>query len=276
MIVVKHKVLENKVPAITMLFWVSKLISTMLGESASDFSSQIFGQQHQTLGELFTVGWSLLLFIVFLYLQIKSDKYHPIFYWNSVGLLAVFGTFSADTLKGVTGLHYVETTLIFFVLMIGFFVAWYATTKDLSIHHITSRYKEAFYWLTVAATFMLGTAAGDWFATARSGGYNTDPTGLGLGFLNTGVVLGLVFLMVLAYRAMFKPKENGFAEIASFWFAYILTRPIGASFADYFGYNFDKGILGNQWMTVIGLALFMVAVMMLYKNDQRGTQVSHD
>ncbi|MFT8399696.1 MAG: hypothetical protein ABF679_00410 [Lentilactobacillus diolivorans] len=125
----KHRVLENKVPEITALFWVSKLISTMLGESASDFSSQIFGQQNQSLGELFTVGWSLSLFLIFLYLQMWADKYQPIFYWNSVGLLAVFGTFSADTLKSLTGLHYAETTLIFFVLMLGFFIAWYVTVK---------------------------------------------------------------------------------------------------------------------------------------------------
>ncbi|MFT8909071.1 MAG: hypothetical protein ABF908_09535 [Lentilactobacillus diolivorans] len=271
----KHRVLENKVPEITALFWVSKLISTMLGESASDFSSQIFGQQNQSLGELVTVGWSLSLFLIFLYLQMRADKYQPIFYWNSVGLLAVFGTFSADTLKSLTGLHYAETTLIFFVLMLGFFIAWYVTTKDLSIHHITSRIKEAFYWLTVAATFMLGTAAGDWFATARTGGYNVDPTGLGLGFLNTGLILGAVFLSILAYRAYLRPKENSFIEIATFWFAYILTRPVGASFADYFGYNFDKGILGNQWMTVIGLGLFTIAVIALSKRDQGDLQIAH-
>ncbi|MFT8400117.1 MAG: hypothetical protein ABF679_02545 [Lentilactobacillus diolivorans] len=149
------------------------------------------------------------------------------------------------------------------------------TTKDLSIHHITSRIKEAFYWLTVAATFMLGTAAGDWFATARTGGYNVDPTGLGLGFLNTGLILGAVFLAILACRAYFRPKENSFIEIATFWFAYILTRPVGASFADYFGYNFDKGILGNQWMTVIGLGLFTIAVIALSKRNQGDLQIAH-
>lgn len=89
--------LENKVPAITMIFWLAKLISTMLGESASDFSTQLFGQTNQTLGELFTVGWSFSLFLIFLSLQMHTNKYQPIFYWNSVGLLAVFGTFSADT-----------------------------------------------------------------------------------------------------------------------------------------------------------------------------------
>lgn len=268
--------LENKVPAITMIFWLAKLISTMLGESASDFSTQLFGQTNQTLGELFTVGWSFSLFLIFLSLQMHTNKYQPIFYWNSVGLLAVFGTFSADTLKSLTGLHYVETTLIFAALLIIFFAAWYITTKDLSIHRIISRTQETFYWLTVAATFMLGTAAGDWLATSRSGGYNVDPSGLGLGFLNTGLLLGSLFVMIVAYRLIFRPKENGFAEIASFWLAYTLTRPVGASFADYFGYNFDKGILGNAGMTVIGLILFSVAVIILNKNAHQHSLVAHN
>ncbi|WP_461242877.1 COG4705 family protein [Secundilactobacillus muriivasis] len=254
-----HPVL-NKVPGITLLFWLTKLISTGLGESVSDFSSQIFGQQNGNLGELFTVAWSLGLFAIFLTLQFRSDRYRPVYYWASVALLAVFGTFSADTFKTITGLHYMETTLIFGVLMVISFAAWYLTTHDLSIHHITTAKKEGFYWLTVAFSFMLGTAAGDWFATARVGGYNVDPTGLGLGFLNTGLILGAVFVALIAYRVVMKPQQNSVAEITTFWLAYILTRPVGASFADYFGYNFHNGFLGNQGMSVIWIVLFAICL----------------
>lgn len=254
-----HPVL-NKVPGITLLFWLTKLISTGLGESVSDFSSQIFGQQNGNLGELFTVAWSLGLFAIFLTLQFRSDRYRPVYYWASVALLAVFGTFSADTFKSITGLHYMETTLIFGVLMVISFAAWYLTTHDLSIHHITTAKKEGFYWLTVAFSFMLGTAAGDWFATARVGGYNVDPTGLGLGFLNTGLILGAVFVALIAYRVVMKPQQNSVAEITTFWLAYILTRPVGASFADYFGYNFHNGFLGNQGMSVIWIVLFAICL----------------
>ncbi|KRN25691.1 hypothetical protein FD14_GL000247 [Secundilactobacillus similis DSM 23365 = JCM 2765] len=250
----------NKVPGITLLFWLTKLISTGLGESVSDFSSQIFGQQNGNLGELFTVAWSLGLFAIFLTLQFRSDRYRPVYYWSSVALLAVFGTFSADTFKSITGLHYMETTLIFGVLMVISFAAWYLTTHDLSIHHITTAKKEGFYWLTVAFSFMLGTAAGDWFATARVGGYNVDPTGLGLGFLNTGLILGAVFVALIAYRVVMKPQQNSVAEITTFWLAYILTRPVGASFADYFGYNFHNGFLGNQGMSVIWIVLFAICL----------------
>jgi len=250
----------NKVPAITLLFWLTKLISTGLGESVSDYSSQIFGQQNGTLGELFTVGWSLGLFAIFLTLQFRSERYRPTFYWLSVALLAVFGTFSADTFKSLTGLHYMETTAIFAALMLVSFGLWYRATHDLSIHHITTHTKEAYYWLTVAFSFMLGTAAGDWLATARSGGYNVDPTGLNLGFLNTGLILGAVFLGLLAYRAIRRPAMNSVGEIVTFWLAYSLTRPVGASFADYFGYDFHNGYLGNQGMSLIWLALFAVCL----------------
>ena len=250
----------NKVPAITVTFWLTKLISTGLGESVSDFSSQIFGQQNQSLGELFTVGWSLGLFAIFLTLQIRAKRYRPLYYWLSVALLAVFGTFSADTFKSITGLHYLETTAIFGILMLASFGAWYLSTHDLSIHHITTVKKECFYWLTVAFSFMLGTAAGDWLATARSGGYNVDPTGWGLGFLNTGLILGLIFIVLVGYRLMRKPTQNGVAEIMTFWLAYVLTRPVGASFADYFGYNFHNGFLGNQGMSVIWIILFAICL----------------
>lgn len=253
----KNQIL-NKVPQITILFWLTKLISTGLGESVSDWSSQLFGQQNSGLGELFTVAWSLGLFIVCLTMQMKAKRYRPTFYWLSVALLAVFGTFSADTFASLTGLHYRETTLIFGLLMLLSFIGWYLSTHDLSVHHITNIKKEAFYWLTVAFSFMLGTAAGDWFATAAKGGYNADPTGLGLGFLNTGLLFGAVFVILVGYRLIAKPKQNGIMEIVTFWLAYILTRPIGASFADYFGYNFHNGFLGNQGMSVIWLILFAI------------------
>ncbi|MFC6259877.1 COG4705 family protein [Levilactobacillus fujinensis] len=264
----------SKVPLITGLFWLAKMISTGLGESLSDYSSQLFGQQNSGLGEAFTVAWSLGLFAVFLTCQLRSDRYRPVYYWLSIALLAVFGTFSADTLKSITGLHYLETTLIFAGLLLISFGAWYLKNHDLSIHHITTSTNESFYWLTVAFSFMLGTAAGDWLATARTGGYNVDPTGMGWGFLNTGLILGAVFLGLLAYRHWGKPEMNGFMEIISFWLAYILTRPIGASFADYFGYDFAGGVLGNLGMSLIWLVAFagvLTVIVRQHQHEQRLT-----
>lgn len=240
----------NKVPAITLLFWLTKLISTGLGESVSDFSSQIFGQANANLGELFTVGWSLGLFAIFITMQVKSNRYRPFFYWMSIALLAVFGTFSADTFKSLTNLHYLETTLIFGGLTIAGFIGWYFSTRDLSIHRIVTIRKELFYWLTVAFSFMLGTAAGDWMATANAGGFNADPTGLGLGFLNTGLILGVI------------------------WLAYVLTRPIGASFADYFGYKFNGGFLGNQGMSLIWIFLFTICLTIIIVHEATASRTT--
>lgn len=264
----------NKVPAITLLFWLTKLISTGLGESVSDFSSQIFGQANANLGELFTVGWSLGLFAIFITMQVKSNRYRPFFYWMSIALLAVFGTFSADTFKSLTNLHYLETTLIFGGLTIAGFIGWYFSTRDLSIHRIVTIRKELFYWLTVAFSFMLGTAAGDWMATANAGGFNADPTGLGLGFLNTGLILGVIFLAILAYRQFSHPKINGIGEITSFWLAYVLTRPIGASFADYFGYKFNGGFLGNQGMSLIWIFLFTICLTIIIVHEATASRTT--
>ncbi|GAB6093151.1 membrane protein [Furfurilactobacillus curtus] len=257
----------SKVPLITGGFWLAKLISTGLGESVSDFSVGIFGQKNQVAGAIFTVVWSLGLFSFFLIRQLRNDRYQPINYWLSVALLAVFGTFSADGFKAVTGLHYFETTMIFFVLMLASFAVWYSQSHDLSIHHITSRLNEVFYWLTVAFSFMLGTAAGDWMASSRSGAYNIDTSSLGLGFLNTGLLLGAIFLVLVAFRRFGKPTQNGLPEIISFWAAYALTRPIGASFADYFGYDFHGGVLGNRGMSLIWFVAFVIVLTVIVKKS---------
>ncbi|MFC4651701.1 hypothetical protein ACFO26_02130 [Lactococcus nasutitermitis] len=247
----------SKVPLIGGLFWATKLISTGQGESLSDFSSQIFGQQHAVMGDIFTIGWSLILFGLFLFMQLRSEKYRPIFYWLSVALLAVFGTNLADDLANGLGLSHMITAGIFAVGMIISFVSWHHSTGDLSIHHITTLKQEIYYWITVMFSFALGTAVGDWLADT-TGGFNPDPFGLGLGLLNTGLILGAIFLALFIYRFVARPKNNTFAEILTFWLAYILTRPVGASFADYFGYDFHAGFLGNKGMSIIWLSLFVI------------------
>ncbi|QDK71347.1 hypothetical protein [Lactococcus protaetiae] len=261
----------NKVPMIGLFFWLLKLVSTGQGESISDWSSQLFGQQNQIIGATFTVGWSLILFGVFIYMQIHSEKYRPIFYWLSVALLAVFGTILADGLSGVLGISHLFTTLIFAAGMVFSFLVWYFLTKSLSIHKITTLKAELCYWVTVMFSFAMGTALGDWFADTK-GGYNPDPFGLGLGLLNTGLILGLIFLIVIAYRYFAQPRQNSISEILTFWIAYILTRPIGASFADYFGYDWRGGFLGNKGMSGIWLVIFitlMVITIVKHKKRER-------
>lgn len=249
----------NKVPEISLIFWLTKLISTGQGESISDMSAQLF--HNQIIGAAFTVIWSTILFLIFLYLQMKSEKYRPLFYWLTVALLAVFGTILADGLSAGAGVPHFGTMIIFAILMLISFVIWFAQTKSLSIHDIKTRKAECFYWLTVLFSFALGTAMGDWAAFD-----------LGLGLLNTGLILGAIFLGILYYRLAAKPKENSFMEILSFWLAYILTRPIGASFADYFGYKWMNGILGNRGMSVIWLVLFVIFLTIIVVKYNKGNK----
>lgn len=247
----------NKVPVIGLLFWLTKLISTGQGESISDWSIRIFGTQNLILGAAFTVVWSGILFAFFLFMQLRSEKYRPLFYWLSVALLAIFGTVLSDGLTAVLGVSHLYTTLIFASVMLLSFLAWFLTTGSLSIHKITTLKAELFYWMTVMFSFALGTSAGDWLAD-KTTGLNPDPYGLGLGLLNTGLLLSAIFVLFLAYRFLIGPKENSFMEILTFWLAYILTRPIGASFADYFGRDFLGGVLGSGKMSLVWLVIFLI------------------
>lgn len=188
----------------------------------------------------------------------------------SVALLAVFGTILADGLSSILGLSHLFTTIIFAIGMCLSFLVWYSTTRSLSIHNITTLKAELCYWITVMFSFAMGTALGDWFADKKTG-YNPDIFGLGLGLLNTGLILGAIFLIIIAYRCIAKPKTNSVLEILTFWLAYILTRPIGASFADYFGYDWRGGFLGNQGMSIIWLLIFivlLVTTILKYRNQR--------
>lgn len=252
----------NKVPAIGLLFWLTKLVSTGQGESISDWTSKLFGLPNIVIGAAFTLTWSSILFAFFLYKQMRSERYRPFYYWMSVALLAVFGTVVSDGLTAVSGLSHLFSTILFAVLMLLSFYFWHKETGSLSIHQIKTFKAEFFYWLTVAFSFALGTVMGDWLADGNTG-VNPDPYGLGFGLLNTGLILGAVFLIIVAYRMLVRPAESSFSEILTFWLAYILTRPIGASFADYFGYDWKSGMLGNWGMSIIWLVIFIILMTII-------------
>ncbi|AYG00428.1 hypothetical protein [Lactococcus allomyrinae] len=257
----------NKVPAVGLLFWIAKLISTGMGESVSDASNNIlkgmFGG-NQVIGALLTILWSGGLFGVFLFKQKRAKRYHPIYYWGAVALLAVFGTVIADSLTAALGVPIIYLVGITTVLMGLCFFLWYRATQNLSIHQIRNSKRETYYWITVAVSFALGTLMGDWM-----GDHSTFD--LGLGYLTAGYVLGAIFLGVLVYRLMGHPRENGVMEILTFWIAYVLTRPIGASFSDYFCYRWDNGVLGNREMSMVFIVLFasvLVAIVVKYIREK--------
>jgi uncharacterized membrane-anchored protein len=210
----------SKVPeVITILFWIAKLLSTALGESTSDYL--VFG-----VNRYLAVGLGFAGLVVALILQFSVRRYNAWIYWLAVVMVAVFGTMAADVLHIViltpalgAAKAYLVATVFFAVCLAVIFTWWYLVERTLSIHSIYTFRREVFYWATVITTFALGTAAGDFTAYT-----------LHLGYFVSALLFYALILIPAAGYLLFKLNA-----IAAFWAAYILTRPIGASFADLFG-----------------------------------------
>ena len=204
--------LLSKVPEVTAIFWVTKVLTTGMGETASDFLVR-------RIDPFVAVGLGALAFAVAMALQLRARRYVPWTYWLAVSMVSVFGTMAADVVHIALGVPYVVSTVVFALVLAGVFVVWHRTEGTLSIHSIRTRRRELFYWLTVLTTFALGTALGDLTASTMH-----------LGYLASGVL----FAVVIAVPAV-AHWRLGLGPITAFWFAYIVTRPLGASFADWLG-----------------------------------------
>ncbi|WP_405590716.1 hypothetical protein [Streptomyces sp. NBC_01190] len=232
----------SKVPEVTVLFWVTKILTTGMGETTSDFlaNSPAVG------GALGLIG-----FVGFLWLQFRTPRYSPWTYWTAIVMVSVFGTMAADIVH-VVGIPYLVTTPVFVLVLAGVLIAWYRSEGTLSIHSIRTRRREKFYWATVLATFALGTAAGDLTATTFH-----------LGYFSSGVLFAVLIALPAVARLL------GLNAVAAFWWAYVLTRPLGASFADWMGVSKDRGGLG--WGTgPVSLALtVLIAVLVAFLASHR-------
>ncbi len=208
----------TKVPQITLAFWVAKILSTAMGEATSDFL--VF----HTNPYLAVIGGGLG-FLAALGLQFATRRYVPAIYWLLVVMVSIFGTMVADVIHVVLGVPYPVSTGMFAASLVVILGAWSLSERTLSIHTVATPRREAFYWATVIATFALGTAAGDLTAST-----------FGMGYLNSAILFTALFAAPGLARRLF-----GLNEVAAFWTAYILTRPMGASFADWF----DKPVSGS-------------------------------
>ncbi len=218
-----------KVPEITVYFWIVKLLTTAMGESTSDYL--VFQINPYVAVVLGCIGLAIALI-----LQFAARRYVAGPYWFAVAMVAVFGTMVADVAHVVLHIPYLVSTA-FFASSLGIvFVVWYANEKTLSIHSIYAGRREMFYWATVMATFALGTAAGDMTAST-----------LGLGYFPSFVLFAVLFAIpALAYWRF------GLNEIVAFWFAYVVTRPLGASFTDWLGKPYLGGLgLGDEKVAVV-------------------------
>jgi len=231
----------TKVPQIIVLFWVSKILITAMGEATSDF-------MNQALGPAIAVPIMLLGLYVALRYQFKQHRYVAWAYWLVVIMVATFGTSAADALHVGLGIPYAVSTTFYAIVLTGIFIAWYRSEGTLSIHSIHTRRREKFYWATVLATFALGTAAGDLTATEWH-----------LGFLPSG----LMFAALIAVPAV-AWWRFGLNSIVAFWFAYIVTRPLGASYADWFDNTHQLSGLALGAGPVALALTFAVVVVVAY------------
>ncbi len=231
--------MARKVPAIGVLFWVLKILTTAMGEVTSDYFVRSFNP-------FLVVPLAGVVLLGALVIQLQARRYIPWTYWLAVVMVAVFGTMAADVLHIELGVPYLVSTTVFALILAGIFLAWYSSEQTLSIHSIDTQRRELFYWAAVLATFALGTAVGDMTAST-----------LGLGYLVSGILFTvLIAIPAIGYRWF------SMNAILAFWTAYILTRPLGASFADWVGKPRDLGGLGvGTGLVSLGLTIVIVVIV---------------
>jgi uncharacterized membrane-anchored protein len=243
-----------KVPEITLAFWVIKLLTTAGGEATSDYLAL---GSHLT-GAAVETG----LLVIGLVWQFRIRRYTAPAYWFLAYAIAIFGTGVSDTLHLTVGIPYAGTTLLWAVVLAGIFIVWHRSERTLSIHSIITRRREMFYWATVFATFALGTALGDFTATT-----------LGLGYFGSVVLFFVVILIpAIAWRGF------GLNAIVAFWSAYVVTRPLGASVADYVskpaslsGLGFGDGRTALIAAVAVALGVAYLAITRSDIQDPAGT-----
>jgi uncharacterized membrane-anchored protein len=240
----------NKVPEITVYFWVIKVLCTTVGETFADNLNENLGLGLS--GTSYAMGALLIAVLVF---QLRSRRYVPGFYWLAVVLISVVGTLVSDNLVENYGVALETTTIAFGAILICVFAGWYAVERTLSVHTIFTTRREAFYWLAILFTFALGTSAGDFLSERLQLGY---PAAL-------GIFAGAIVLVAVLHFGL---RMNA---ILSFWLAYILTRPLGASIGDYLASPVHEGGLGlgTNLTSILFLStiLALVAYLAVSKRD---------
>lgn len=233
----RGKRLLTKVPEITIYFWIVKLLSTAMGEATSDYL--VYHINPYVAVMLGFVG-----FVIALVLQFSVKGYIAWVYWLFVLMVAIFGTMVADVTHIVLGVPYYASTIAFAIILTLVFTTWYKVEGTLSIHSIYTRRREMFYWAAVLATFAMGTATGDMTAMTFH-----------LGYLPSGILFIVLFLLPGVGYFLFRLNP-----IFAFWFAYVITRPLGASFADWF--SKPKNITGLGYGDGIVAAVFTVLIVL--------------
>ncbi|MCX5668919.1 MAG: hypothetical protein NTX89_02195 [Candidatus Omnitrophica bacterium] len=257
------KQIVNKVPEVTIYFWIIKVLCTTVGETAADYLNETL---HFGLTGTSLVMGALL--VVALFFQFKAKKYIPSIYWLVVVLLSIVGTLITDNLTDKLGVPLETTTIIFSIALVLTFAIWYVVEKTLSVHSIITTRREVFYWLTILFTFALGTAAGD--LTAEK---------FGLGYLTSLFIFaGLITVITIAHFTVkrilvVEHRRQPRNAVLAFWLVYILTRPLGASIGDYLSQARTDGGLGLGATTTSVLFLITILGMVVYLTLTRKDEI---
>jgi uncharacterized membrane-anchored protein len=241
----------NKVPEVTIFFWIIKIMCTTVGETAADYLNDNLG-----FGLTKTTYVTGALLIVLLAVQFRLRRYVPGVYWAVVVVISVFGTLITDNMTDHYNVPLTTSTIVFSIVLAAVFASWYAVERTLSIHTIFTTRREAFYWLAILFTFALGTAAGDLSAEKLDLGYAVSILIFG----------GLIAAVTIGHYAF------GMNAVLSFWLAYILTRPLGASIGDEMSQNSHKygglglGTTGTSYI-FLGCILALVAYLTITRKD---------
>jgi uncharacterized membrane-anchored protein len=249
------KEMLNKVPQVTLIFWLIKIMATTVGETAADY---LIFKVH--LGLVVTSLIMILPLAVSLLIQFKSKRYTPWIYWLAVVFISIVGTLITDNLTDNYNIPLETSTIVFAILLAGTFYVWYNKEKTLSIHTIYAGRREMFYWLAILFTFAVGTAAGDLISEEHN-----------VGYLNSAILFGgLIAVTTLCY---YKFKLNA---VAAFWIAYILTRPLGASLGDLLSKSHKHGGFGfgvtNTSYVFFGIIICLVLYLTIKEKDRPATQ----
>lgn len=242
----------SRVPDPSPIFWIAKAASTALGEAVSDFSIR-------ALDPVIAVLLGFTFFVLALAWQLTRRRYVPAAYWLAVAAVGVFGTMAADVAHVVIGLPYVASAALYALALAAVFLLWRRTEGTLSVHDVTTTRRELFYWAAVVGTFALGTAVGDLTAVT-----------FGLGYFPSI----LLFAVLIAMPAI-GWRMGVWDGVFGFWFAYVLTRPLGASVADWLGKPTDEGGVGvgSGWVS-LALTGVMVVLVVVMQWTRRGSRAS--
>lgn len=250
-----RRTMLNKVPEVTVYFWVIKILCTTVGESLADYINETLGLGLTDTTLLFTA-----MLVAVMVVQLRLDRYKPAVYWLAVVLVSVVGTLLTDNLTDARGVPLWISSTVFAVLLAGVFAAWYARERTLSIHAIDTPQREGWYWLVVLVTFALGTAVGDW--TLELTGWSPGVSVL--------LPLGLIAAVFCAWRF------GGAGPVLSFWLAYVLTRPLGANIGDFLASPSGDGGLGLGTLGTSALFLGTILAVVTYLSISHVDRIEGD